>query len=535
MINMDFSEYDAVLYRKNEKYPNVSVQSVGDILREITGLEASDGAVVISREKSALFVDGRYALAAKLSVDRNQFEILNLKNAEIIKWIKENVPKNGKIAFDPEYFTHQEAAFFIDELKNYRLVETNLKNALNMPSEKFDLKMYRIEGRENRISRVVETINRNDLDAYLICDPCGVAWMLNIRDLNQKHTPVVLCRALVAKNGEYFLYLDDRYGVHDEFKSEKDLLADLSKFSRVGIDKSQTPFYIKRENFIDVKNPCAGHIKTKEEVADIRLAAKKDSEAITNFLYWFHTNPKKITELEAAEKISRFRRQKEGFIGESFETIAAADENAAIVHYHPSFESNKTIENILLIDSGGQCERGTTDVTRTVAVAEPTEEQKLFYTLVLKGHIALADAKFPAGTRGSQLDSLARQFLWRYSKDYAHSTGHGIGYMSHVHEGPVGISSRNDIPLQAGMILSNEPGYYQENGFGIRLENMMLVVENDDGYLSFETLSLVPFDRKFIREDLLTEEESNWLKAYNRKIAATLDLPEEVFQKLCNL
>ncbi|MDR0753626.1 MAG: M24 family metallopeptidase, partial [Holosporaceae bacterium] len=211
----------------------------------------------------------------------------------------------------------------------------------------------------------------------------------------------------------------------------------------------------------------------------------------------------------------------------SFETIAAADENAAIIHYHPNLKSNKIIDNILLLDSGGQYKRGTTDITRTISIIEPSEEQKLFYTLVLKGHIALASAVFPVGTSGSQLDLLARQFLWKYAEDYNHSTGHGVGYMAHVHEGPMAIAKNNNVPLQPGMLLSNEPGYYQESGFGIRLENMM-VVEEHGGYLSFETISLVPFDRKFICQELLSLDDVNWLCRYNRMIISSLALQDTI-------
>jgi Xaa-Pro aminopeptidase len=234
-----------------------------------------------------------------------------------------------------------------------------------------------------------------------------------------------------------------------------------------------------------------------------------------------------MTELEVVDKLLYFRKQQREFIGESFESIAAADENAAIIHYHPDLKTSRTIDNILLLDSGGQYKHGTTDITRTISIIEPSEEQKLFYTLVLKGHIALASAVFPVGTSGSQLDPLARQFLWKYSEDYNHSTGHGIGYMAHVHEGPMAIARNNDTHLRPGMLLSNEPGYYQEGGFGIRLENMM-VVEEHSGYLSFETISLVPFDCKFISKELLSPEDINWLRRYNRRIISSLALRDTI-------
>jgi Xaa-Pro aminopeptidase len=526
LLEKELSTADAILYKKNGKYPNVFVRSDEDILKKITGLQASSGAVVVSRRKSALFVDSRYALAAKQYVNPGEFEILDLKNKEIVAWIGKNLPSNSKIACDFQYYSYEEMDFFTDRLKNCCLVPIDLKKTLNIPPSPLTLDIYRCESNEDKISCVMDAIYRNNLDAYLIYDPCAIAWLLNIRDLNQKYTPVVLGSLLVTKDRRQFLYLDEDYGAVDGFRTEADLANDITQFARVGIDKSQTPFSIKHRNFIDISNPCIALqvVKNQTEIDDMRLAARKDSVAIVDFLHWFHTSTEEITELNAAEKLLHFRKQQEGFVSESFETIAAADGNAAMVHYSPTAKTNKTVRNILLIDSGGQYKRGTTDITRTVSINEPSAEQKLFYTLVLKGHIALADVKFPPGTTGAQLDPLARQFLWQYAGDYGHSTGHGIGHMSHVHEGQVMISKNNDIPLQPGMILSNEPGYYLENGFGIRLENMILTTRDaDSGFLFFETISLVPFDHKFICKDLLTEREINWLKKYNRRILSTLE------------
>jgi len=507
-MNNILKDFDAILYKKNSKYPDVFTDAENEIFRTLTGLDFSAGAVVIARKKSALFVDGRYSLAAKLSVDPNKFEILDLKNTKITQWIEENLPTNSVIACDFQYFTHEEMAFFINRLEGYRFSSVNLQKVSEISEATSDAELYYLgDVDDTKFNHIRKEISKNDLDAYLICDPCSVAWIYNMRDLNRKHTPIPLANLLVFKDGQK-LYFDNQYD---------DLQQELANLSRVGIDVSQTPFSLQHRDFVPIKNPCLlpKSIKTKKEIAEIKLAARKDSIAITNFINWFCNTTEKITELDAAEKLLSFRKEQEGFIGESFKTIAAADENAAIIHYSPTEKTNKVIENILLLDSGGQYKHGTTDVTRTICKHSPTEEQKLCYTLVLKGHIALADAKFPVGTTGSQLDSLARQFLWKYSKDYNHSTGHGIGYLSHVHEGPAAISRINDIPLQAGMIFSNEPGYYQENGFGIRLENMMVVTEAENGFLSFETISHVPFDEKFMDKSLLTSREIAWLEEYS--------------------
>jgi Xaa-Pro aminopeptidase len=268
-------------------------------------------------------------------------------------------------------------------------------------------------------------------------------------------------------------------------------------------------------------NPCAlpKAIKTIPEIADIKCAAQRDSVALINLLHWTYLNHANgITELQVAEKALYFRKMQLDFVGESFRCIAAADENSAIVHYSPDENSNKKIEKILLLDSGGQYKYGTTDITRTVCFSKPTDERKMLYTLVLKGHIAVASAKLPSGSTGSQLDPLARQFLWNSFLNYNHSTGHGIGYMADVHEGPMAIAKSNYIQLRPGMLLSNEPGSYMENDFGIRLENMMVVTSTQNCFLEFETISLVPFDINFIAPQLLTEKEIAWINDYHRDI-----------------
>ena len=327
---------------------------------------------------------------------------------------------------------------------------------------------------------------------------------------------------LITAQNQIILYFDDDYVFDSEitYKRQKDLPTELKKYARVGTDFSEAPCSIKAENLIDIKNPLIfpKSIKNNSEIQNMREAAKKDSVAIVNFLYWFHNCGKKVSELEVAEKILQFRRQQSGFIGESFECIAAADENSAIVHYEPTERSNAIVKNILLLDSGGQYFHGTTDITRTVALQTPSLEQRLFYTLVLKGHIALAQAKFSKNTPASQLDRLARQFLQVKGVDYSHGTGHGVGYFSNVHEGPVSISPHCEKTLSPGMILTNEPGYYQEGAFGIRLENMMLVKNALGNQLQFEILSLVPFDLKFIEKSLLNESEISWLTEYHEKI-----------------
>ncbi|MDR2766339.1 MAG: M24 family metallopeptidase [Holosporaceae bacterium] len=519
------SGFQALMHQKSGRYCGLDD---GDLLRRMTGLQSSAGAVVATASRAALFVDSRYSLAARQTVACGKFEILNLKREEITEWMEGNTSPGGGIAYDPEFYTHEEMEFLQTRLKNRNFVPVCLKQIFGIWRVKRRLEVHRLPGgtSDKKISFVLEAIHKNRLEAYLICDPCTVSWLLDIRDFDRKYIPAVAGRLLVRKNGESTLYLDEDYlfDYQSNYKSAKFLQADLNTLENLGVDKFETPFHLKHGNLVHLRNPCllAKAMKNTSEINDIRRVVLEDSAAMVDFLRWFHCNSGKISELEAVGKLRYFRELRKDFVGESFETIAAADDHAAVVHYIPNEKSNRIVENILLFDSGGQYRYGTTDVTRTVALLEPTEEQKLFYTLVLKGHIALAMAKFPVGTTGAQLDPLARQFLWKYSSDYGHSTGHGVGYALDVHEGPCAIAKNSGVPLEIGMILSDEPGYYRENEFGIRLENMMLVRRESEGFLSFEILSLAPFDEKFIDEKLLTDDEITWLRDYHEKVESSL-------------
>jgi Xaa-Pro aminopeptidase len=496
----------------------------------------------IGAQKSALFVDGRYELAAKNCVSAEKFDILSLNNATIISWIQKNLPQQCTIAYDPKFFSINLIKSICSKLPNHNFTPIDLGAKLSLPVAKKkkmllhniydngERESYKFE-RYGRLEYIFATLGQNKLDAYLLCNPCSVAWILGIRDLSQAFTPVVLGYLLVTAASDVILYLDDNYeSIPDEWESiaatnvkyQIDLPSDLERYSRVGVDESETASHLMNKNFVPVKNPCQlpQSIKNVHEVEQIRISSRKDSAAIINFLKWIHETSADhpLTEMQASEQMLAFRKMQNGFIGESFRCIAAADDNAAIIHYTPSKKTDRVIKNMLLLDSGGQYMYGTTDITRTIALANPTEEQQLFYTLVLKGHIALATAKFPVGTTGAQLDILARQFLHHYCADYNHATGHGIGYMLSVHEGPAAMADNSNVSLAAGMLFSNEPGYYRANEFGIRLEDMMLVRGENDNFLAFEMMSWVPFDWKLINKTLLTDDEFTWMLAYQDEI-----------------
>ena len=522
-----FKNFDALLYVKNSLYPDFNDDENTDFLRIISGLKASAGAVIIYETKSAVFVDGRYELAAKLAVDQKKFSIESLSFKNLIAWIKTNVKRKSKIGFDPRFFSHSLIKKIKTELSDYDFSEVNLDSLFYVNKFERESEIISWNFEESKFNSIYKIISENNLDGYLICDPCSSAWLLNQRNIKTKNVPVSLGYLLVSKNKEKVFYFDDNY---QNFLQKKvsDLLPDISKFSKIGIDYKETPAFVNSQNLVDIENPIPNikYIKTEKEIENIKKATIEDSEAIVDFLFWFYNNGN-ITEIDCVNRILSSRKKSKNFVENSFDTIAAADENSAIVHYTPSEETNKHIEKFLLLDSGGQYKFGTTDITRTLAKKQPTDSERLYYTLVLKGHIAVANSKVKKGSTAATLDSIARKFLQQHSLDYNHSTGHGIGYMLNVHEGPVAISQKNEIPLQKNILLSNEPGVYIENHMGVRLENMIVTQEKDE-FIYFDTISLVPFDNKLINFELLTTDEKLWLKNYNRIILDTLKLPIKI-------
>lgn len=526
--------FDVLLYVKNSLYPNFNDEENKDFLKILCGLKASAGAVVVSQNesvKSAVFVDGRYELAAKMSVDLKKFSIESLALKEIISWIKNNVPSNSRIAFDPRFFSHSLLKKIKSELNNYDFTEINLDKIFATENFQRESEIISWKFDESKFNSIYEIISENDLDGYLICDPCSSAWLLNQRDIKTKNVPVSLGYLLITKNKEKVFYFDDNYSCSRK-KNIRDLVGDISSLKTIGLDFDEAPAFTNSQNLVDVKNPIPDlkYIKTAEEIENIKKITIEDSEVIVKFLYWFY-NAENISELDCVNQIFLNRKKSRNFIGNSFDTIAAADENSAIVHYTPTLDTNKKIEKFLLLDSGGQYKFGTTDITRTLAKKQPSEMEKLYYTLVLKGHIAVANAKLEKGSTAAPLDSVARKFLQQHSLDYNHSTGHGIGYMLNVHEGPVAISRNNKIPLQPNILLSNEPGVYIENHMGVRLENMIVTKERN-GFIYFDTISLVPFDNKLIDYSLLTSDEKLWLQNYNEKILDSLKLPKNILDWL---
>jgi Xaa-Pro aminopeptidase len=396
---------------------------------------------------------------------------------------------------------------------------------------------------------LLKIIHEKKADAVMISAPASLSWLLNIRGNDIPCTPVVQGFGMLWTDGGVDLfvplekltpdvknYLGASVRCHDLSTLESTLKTIKNK--AILIDPTLIPVALVQNlegcQLILAADPCAlpKAIKNKVEIEGMQQAHVVDGAAVTRFFAWLSKMPAgTITEMDASEKLLTFRQKNPLFVEPSFETIAGSGVNGAIIHYHVTPEANRLLEkdSLFLLDSGGQYPNGTTDITRTIAIGTPTLEQKDRFTRVLKGHIALATALFPAGTTGSQLDALARQFLWQAGLDYDHGTGHGVGSFLSVHEGPQRISkSPSTVALQPGMVVSNEPGYYKTGAYGIRIESLILVVEKgtpergERPLLGFETLTLVPIDTRLIQLEMLTPEERQWLNNYHTQVQKTL-------------
>ncbi|KJV82204.1 metallopeptidase M24 family protein [Anaplasma phagocytophilum str. HGE2] len=390
----------------------------------------------------------------------------------------------------------------------------------------------RFAGLESCDKRAILASKMQSCESMLITDVDSISWLLNIRNLDFAYNPAVLSRAILYKDGRVDLFIEgaDRVAIDGKGINvlEIDELPNVLKgLSNIAVDASTIPIYIfdmikDRVSVIEDQDACTIFKAKKNaiEIDGMKEAHVRDGVAVVNFLYWLDcsiANNLRVTELDAVSKIREFRQQQDMFMGESFETISGFGGNGAIVHYRVDEKSNKVLEKdgIYLIDSGGQYSDGTTDITRTVAIGAPSVEQVARFTMVLKGFIAVANAAFPIGTTGAALDVLARQYLWQKQLNYGHSTGHGVGSFLSVHEGPQAISPINSVPLEPGMVLSNEPGYYEQDAYGIRIENLMYVVDCGRGFYRFRQLTCVPICLDMIDRSMLSREEIEYLNEYH--------------------
>lgn len=534
----------------NDEYMGEYIPEHAKRLTWLTGFTGSNGFVAVTQEDAAFFTDGRYILQAKEQVPiAHQY---NTADESPSHWLSKRA-KCQSIGFDPWLHTKEQVERYeayglhmvplhsnpIDQLWKDRPLPPKSKAVLH-PLE------FAGESASSKLDRLNTWLKEEELDAIVITAPDSICWLLNIRGHDVPCTPFCLCFAIASANGKIDVFIDidkvteplrTTLSPAVSFHGLENLdehLATLKK-QHIGLDTSLAPiwFYFtmqKHEITIqDQKDPCQAWkaVKNHVEIEGARHAHLRDAHAVIRALAWIETqlDHEEITELTIADRLKQYRSEEEHFQEESFATIAGVGEHGAIIHYHatPSSNSRLSKDQICLIDSGGQYLDGTTDITRTICVGMPTSEQKDKYTRVLKGHIALATQRFPKGTTGSQLDVLARQYLWNVGCDYDHGTGHGVGSYLSVHEGPQRISKLpSRVALDLGMIISNEPGYYVDHGYGIRIESLVLVVEggfigNRPAY-QFETLTLVPMDPKLVSWDLLDSYEKLWLASYHQRI-----------------
>jgi Xaa-Pro aminopeptidase len=547
-----------------DRHQNEYVPPSEERLAWLTGFTGSAGTTVVLADRAVLFVDGRYTLQARTQVDAAAFSIQHLTEMPPDRWIESNLPTGAKLGYDPWLHTVDGAERLARACSNAGATlvpaEPNPVDVIwtDRPTPPFGavtLHDFRFAGEYagSKIARVRGEVANLRADALVVSDPHAVAWTFNIRGADVAHTPLPLSFAIVPQQGRPSLYIDSAKlsnvlrhkleeiaEVHEPATFVRDLVAFGQRKQTVRLDQATAADALSRlvtgagGKVTRGPDPIAmmKAVKNPVEIEGAHEAHRRDGAAVARFLAWFDREVEsgELTEIDAVEALETFRRDTGALKDVSFPTIAGAGPDGAIVHYRVTRATNRMIRpgELFLIDSGGQYEDGTTDITRTVAVGEPSLEMCERFTLVLKGHIAIARAVFPEGTTGAQLDSFARQHLWEAGLDYDHGTGHGVGSYLSVHEGPARISKLGTTQLKRGMILSNEPGYYKTGEYGIRIENLVLVVEapsapgGEKPLNTFETLSLVPIDRRLIVPEMLTAEEVSWIEIYHAKVAGAL-------------
>ncbi len=528
----------------------------------LTGFTGSAGAAIVLAERAALFVDGRYTVQADSQVDQAIFSIEHLVDSPPPQWLEQNLKAGAKLGYDPWLHTSESA----DRLRKacaaagaeLVAVDDNPIDALwtdrpPPPAGQVSLRDIKFAGESaaDKLKRIQAELKRLRADVLVVSDPQNVAWAFNIRGADVPHIPLALAFAVIPREGRPALYvdgakLDDQVRPALEavvaLRAPDELARDLAqlKGKTVRLDSASAADALTRLVAGSGGKPASGAdpialmkaVKNHAEIAGSRAAHKRDGVAMVRFLVWLEREAPTgvVSEIDAVKALESFRRDTGLLKDIAFPTIAGSGPNGAIVHYHVTRASNRTLGNneLFLVDSGAQYEDGTTDITRTVVIGTPSNEMRDRFTRVLKGHIAIATAVFPENTSGAQLDPLARTALWQAGLDFDHGTGHGVGSYLSVHEGPARLSKLGTVALRRGMILSNEPGYYKTAAYGIRIENLVLVIAAPEPVgaekpvNAFETLTLAPIDRRLIDTRLLTAKERNWIDSYHARVQEVL-------------
>ena len=524
---------DGYVIPKNDDY--FTEYSKINRLKIISNFSGSAGIAVILKNKNYLFTDGRYTIQSHLESGKN-FKIYGFE-----KLLNCNLFKNLTLGIDPKLFTNNQIKNYFLKNNKIKSINKNLIDEIKKQKNNLDIPFFSLnknivgESVNSKINKISKYLKKNKSDYIFISAPENVAWILNIRGNDIPNSPIPNSRLIISKTKKIFLIskFNKCKKIIKDKVIKKNQFLDIDEFPKkilklkgknfIVDNKSCSIFY---ENLIKLKFKIVNRqdptyllkaIKNNTEINYMVNAHILDGIALTKFIYWIKKiNKKNITEVEAAKKLEKFRKMNKNFLYPSFDTIAGSGKNGAIVHYRATENNCRNInkKDIFLCDSGGQYKYGTTDVTRTICFSNQSQNIKNIFTKVLKGHIAVATTDINKDNIGKKIDNRARKFLKESNLDYAHGTGHGVGFFLNVHEGPQSISKINKVKIKQGMILSNEPGYYKKNNYGIRIENLVYVNKKNKS-LFFENLTMVPIEKDLINYDLLTASEKNYLFRYH--------------------
>jgi Xaa-Pro aminopeptidase len=544
---------DGFIFSTTDEYLNEYVPDYNNRLQYITNFSGSFGVLVVLQNDACLFTDSRYTLAAKEQVDLAIIEVELFSEENIYNWIKnKSSGKNLNIALNSKVTSINFLKFFESLLKkikctakiiDYHLVDEIWENRPEAPKTSVYLhdEEYGSLNYKEKIKTISKKLQEKNIDAFLVTALDNIAWLLNIRGNDIPCNPLSLSKLIIKANGDVYWFIDEQktksvkdYLSEINFYKEKDLELFLKNLDVkiIGLSNNSPIYYLNILQEINFNVELMDDIITIEkaqkndvEIASIKKAHMRDGAYLVKLYCDIYKNPSKYNEVSIDKKLTEIKSHDPLYLGSSFPSIVGINSNGAIVHYRANEKTSKALSNdsYLLLDCGSQYLDGTTDITRTFSFNSASEDFKKHYTLVLKGHIAVASLIFKDGTTGSAVDLLARKPLWEYGLDYGHGTGHGIGFFLCVHEGPQSISPNNNVPLKEGMIISNEPGYYVEGKYGIRLENLYAVAKSKhEGFLCFENLTFAPFDIKNINFDMLSKDETKWLENYHNEVYAKL-------------
>ncbi len=538
---LNLTHLEGYIVPKNDEFFNENVQVNKDRLKKISNFTGSAGFAIILKKENYLFVDGRYTLQAQKQC-KGKFKIITLPSKKFDAILK----KKLKLGYDPKLYTSHLLKLYFKN-SNFQLMpfRDNLIDQIT-ETEKISVKEKawliddKNSGRNHvlKIKKIKDILIKKKMEMAFISAPECVNWLINIRGADNEFSPIINAQMIVNFKGSSVLFIDrEKISKSIEKKLKDIIIVDISfidiylrkiKNKRVLIDKLSCSIYyeniLKQSNFVKNEEDHIYFLKSKKNKIEIKNSINChfiDGLALTKFLFWLKRNylVNKLSEIDAEKKLLKFRKQNKKFMSLSFPTISATGPNGAIIHYRADKSSNRKLKkgDIYLVDSGGQYKFGTTDVTRTISLGNSDKKIKNIFTRVLKGHIAVSNFTFNSKTTGSEIDKVARNSLKEINLDYPHGTGHGVGYFANVHEGPQAISKNNKIKIKEGMVLSNEPGYYLKNSYGIRIENL-IYVQKIKNKLKFRNLTLVPIDKSLIDKNLLNNNEINWINSYHQLI-----------------